>query len=166
MNNKNNGNGQMVASGVQNSIPKVIRPRGRVAHGLFFDPRNHYMDGRTRIARIIRDVTKHLLEYFSEPIPAGALLVARQCAYKALRLRAFEHSVLTGDGKAAQTTDEAYLALSNSLTKDVDLLHRMAKEGSPKNPAPTLAEYLEALKAGKLIPVENETDKPKAATLF
>jgi hypothetical protein len=156
---KNNSNSKEIASRVQNPVPKVIRPRGRVAHGLFFDPRNHYIDGRTRIARIIRDVTKHLLEHFPEPIPAGALLVARQCAYKALRLRAFEHAVLTGEGEPAKTTDDAYLALSNSLTKDVELLHRLSKESGTPEKVPSLAEYLEAIKAGTLIAVEEKEDE-------
>ena len=154
MTNKNNGRSQNGASGVKNPVPKVIRPPKSCVHGLFFDPRNHYIDGRTRIARIIRDVTRHLLEYFPDPVSAGALLIARQCAYKALRLRAFEHSVLTGDSEPAKTTDDAYLSLSASLTKDVEVLHRMARESSPIEKVPSLAEYLDALKSGKLVAVE------------
>jgi hypothetical protein len=154
MTNKRNGKGKPGASGVQHNIPKTIRLPRRVAHGLFFDPRRHYLDQRTRIARIIKNAVEHLLDPFPEPRPAGAILIARQCAYKALRLRAFEHAVLTSQGVPAKTTDEAYLALSNSLTKDVELLHRMAREGKPPVPVPSLQEYLQALKEGRLVVAE------------
>jgi hypothetical protein len=151
------------ASGVRAPVPKVIRPPHRVIHALFYDPRNHYLDGRTRIARTLRDIAFALLDPFRDPAPAGAMLLARRAAYKALRLAAFEHHVLTGKDAPAKTSDEAYLSISNSLRQDIETLHRLLKDGGPEDRVPDLQEYLEDLKkASNTAPVEVKAEPERA----
>ena len=155
MTQENNETTQMVPLQTEHKIPKRIRPHGKVSCGLFFDPRKHFLDGRTRIAKIIKNVSEHLLEHFPEPIPAGAILIAKQASYKALRLRAFEHHILITMKTPAKTTDESYISLSNSLTQDIKLLHQMARDHTPVNKVPGLDEYLRSCNA-KIIQDDEE----------
>jgi hypothetical protein len=132
-------------------------PRGRpVSHCLFIDPVKQGGDKRSSLYRLNEKTVKLLLEPFPEPVPAGAMLIARQAAYKAIRLRSFELQVLIGQIQPPASTDHLYLSFSNSLTKDLEALHRMARESSPPERVPSLHEYLEALKSNKIIPVQAE----------
>jgi hypothetical protein len=130
--------------------------KGTLNHGLFFDPRRTSLDGRYRVARIIRNLEKHLLEPFKEPYPAGVLLIVQRCAFKALRCKSFETYVLNHktSGSPPESSDDKYIKFAGSLTKDVELLHRMAQE-TPANPLKTLEEYLAGVKkAGEIIEQE------------
>ena len=120
-------------------------------HGLYFDPAKHRLDQRTRVARTLRDISKSLLALFAHLIPAGAQLIARRAAFKALRLTTFEHNFLGGNETPVDNTEKMYMTLAGSLRADIVVLHQLAKEGSPIEKVPSLAEYLEALRSGKLV---------------
>jgi len=127
--------------------------KGTLMHGLFFDPCRLSLDGRYRVARIIRNLEKHLLTPFKEPYPAGVLLIVQRCAFKALRCKSFETYVLNhkSRGCPSDSADDKYIKFSNSLSKDVELLWRMAQE-TPSKPMQTLEEYLRDAKvAGQII---------------
>ena len=125
-------------------------------HGLFFDPCRMSLDGRYRVARIVRDLEKHLLAPFKEPYPATVMLVVQRCTFKALRCKSFETYVLNHKARGCppESSDDKYIKFANSLTKDVELLWRMAQE-TPSKPLQSLAEYLAGAKAaGKIIEQE------------
>ena len=127
--------------------------KGAITHGLFFDPCRMSLDGRLRVARIVRDLEKHLLEPFKEPYQAGVLLIVQRCAYKALRCKSFENWILRQKehGYPPESSDDKYIKIAGSLAKDVELLWRMAAE-APSKPLQTLEQYLTGAKAaGQII---------------
>lgn len=150
-----NKNNKLAVVNIKNQSQVHMAPKlkGRLSHGLFFDPRRLYLDRRLRQARIVRDLEKHLLAVFNEPYPAGVLLIVQRCAFKALRCKSFEIYVLRQKecGCPPDSSDDKYIKFANSLTKDIELLWRMAQE-TPKITLKTLQEYVaEAHAAGEII---------------
>lgn len=143
------------ASGEQSNFPKLIRPRCRLTHGLFFDPRNFYIDGRTRLSKTLKSITQALLERFPSPAPAGAQLIAQRAAFKAIRLAAFEHFILLGDGEPPPSTDQTYLTIASALRADIEALHRMSRDYAKESEIiPSLQDYLSEVKKAAAVTVE------------
>lgn len=131
-------------------FPKPI-PRHR--HGLFLALQRHKIDGRTRLARVLRETVALLLEGHKEPVPGPVQLLAQRCAFKLIRASLYEMAVLTGKESSA---DSYYLGLANSIRADLQALHQMRE--LPSERIPTLGEYLREIRKGeiKLVAVESE----------
>lgn len=125
-------------------------------HGLY---RNlSKVDGRTRIALIKKSLRAALLERFKTPPPAIAQIIAERCAMKLIRAASFESYILSGKVPSS-CADRDYLALTASIRADIFTLFQMSKEGTPAEvPVPSLSEYLNAIKSGKLHLVEPQTE--------
>ena len=52
------------------------------------------------------------------------------------------------------SADLEYLQLTNAIRSDLEFLNRLAKDGGPEKAAPTLSEYLQAIKTEQLRVVE------------
>lgn len=131
-------------------------------HGLYRDLSK--IDGRTRIALIKKSLRNALLERFATPAPAVAQIIADRCALKLLRAASYETFILGGN-VPAPSADRDYITLTASIRADIQLLHQMANDGGPADKEPSLKEYLEAIKAGKLIPVEAEKEPDNPGTI-
>ena len=140
------------STGVQ-SPHAILAPAVREAkHGLYRNLAK--LDGRTRPALIRNGLKRALLERFPQPVPAIAQVIAERCAIKLIRAASFEGFILAGKEIPAVNADRDYLALTASIRADIQTLFLMAKEGGTTEKVPSLAEYLEAIKSGKIIPVE------------
>lgn len=148
------------APGKQNPHAIFPKPLPAVLHGLHLDLLG--VDGRTRPAKAVKALSNALLERFPSPAPAAAQLLAQRCAFKLIRAGLFEAFVLKG-GKPVVRAEEDYIRLTESIRKDIQALWVMAQNGGSKDSAPSLAEYLEAITTGKLVPVEAQTAAPPTA---
>jgi hypothetical protein len=134
-------------------FPKPLR---KVKHGLYMTLAHHEIDGRSRLAQVLRRATELLLESHKEPAPGPAQLLAQRCAVKLIRVVAYEAALLGGKVPLGAGTEKDYLMLCNSIRADIMALSSLAREGSAPERVPSLAEYLDALKSGKIMPVEAE----------
>ncbi len=134
-------------------FPKPLR---KVKHGLYMALERHEIDGRTRLAQILRRATELLLEGHKEPAPGPAQLLAQRCAVKLIRAASYEAALLGGKVELGAGTEKDYLMLCNSIRADIMALSTLMKEGQPSDRPPSLEEYLAALKSGKIVPVQGE----------
>ena len=152
MKNEKKGKHPEAAPGVR-SPHAILAPALRNSkHGLYRDLVK--LDGRTRLSLIKGGLKKALLERFPDPIPAVAHILAERCAIKLIRVASYEGYILAGQENPAINADRDYLALTASIRADIQTLYLMAKEGPPEKAAPSLAEYLSAIRSGQLVPVE------------
>jgi hypothetical protein len=56
-------------------------------------------------------------------------------------------------GKPAPNADRDYLSLTGSIRADIQTLWTISKDGNPKDPVPSLEEYL---KSKQVVPIEAE----------
>jgi hypothetical protein len=111
--------------------------------------------------RMIRKIVTHLSESFLEKPSPFAQTMVDGLAVNIIMAKFFQASFLRGD-KMAPSVLRDYTGLWNSISRDLATLSALAKESGAKDPAPSLGEYLEAIKSGKLHPVEPEPVKTPA----
>jgi hypothetical protein len=141
-------------------------------HGLYCDPSRIKIDGRTFFGKLKRKIKGHFLECFKGEPSALIQTLADGAAANLIVAKAFQAAFLRGD-KLPSSILRDYTALWNSIARDLATLDQVAKESGAKDSAPSLEEYLERLKAGKLVVVGNKAEpgtdrpsKPKAGSLF
>ncbi|MGA9755777.1 MAG: hypothetical protein WBV23_11625 [Desulfobaccales bacterium] len=132
-------------------FPKPLR---KVKHGLYMALERHDIDGRTRLAQVLRRATELLLEGHKEPAPGPAQLLAQRCAVKLIRAASYEAALLGGKVELGAGTEKDYLMLCNSIRADIMAMSALAKDGQLPEKAPSLQEYLDALKSGQIVSVE------------
>jgi hypothetical protein len=126
-------------------------------HGFYIDPVK--VDGRTRVALLRKNLRNVLLERFSSPVPAAAQILADRASVKILRIAAFEAFILAGNSPS-EGTNRNYLALCESVRRDLAMLWQMARDGVGEK-VPDLREYLEILRRAEkaqVIRVEGNSD--------
>jgi hypothetical protein len=115
-----------------------------VNHGVY-----RKLDGRCKEAKEFKNLVGLLIERFPEPAPPVVQLLAQRAAFKLIRVTAFETYVLLGNTPSPDS-ERTYLTLAGQIRQDLETLWRMAKETGPADRVPSLQEYLEALKTGKV----------------
>jgi hypothetical protein len=130
-------------------------------HGLYCDPRKVQIDGRSFFGQLKRKIKTHFLECFTGTPSALVQALADGAAANLIMARAFQSAYLRGE-KLPPSILRDYCGLWNSISRDLATLSALAKESGAKDPAPSLGEYLEAIKSGKLQPVEAEPVKTPA----
>jgi len=123
-----------------------------IVHGLYADLAKRKIDGRTKLAKAMREARDGLTQLFhgGETNAAAALLIDR-ILYKALKLTLYEAQDLKGMDGISPGSESRYLNMSNSLRDDIRLLIALAEKQAPEKTVPDLHEYLAALeKKGKL----------------
>jgi len=134
-----------------------------VRHGLYCDPSKVRIDGRTFFARLKVKIKGHLLSVFNGDSSPLAQALADGVAANLIMAKSFQTSFLRGE-KLPPSILRDYCALWNSVSRDLATLFQMAKESGEKDPAPSLSEYLAAIKDGKLQVLDGE--KKKGPCLF
>lgn len=124
-------------------------------HGLYCDPSKVLIDGRSFFGKLKRKIKGHFLECFKDTPSALVQTLADGTAANLIIAKAFQAAFLRGE-KLPPSILRDYTGLWNSISRDLATLSQMAKESGVKDPVPSLGEYLEALKSGKLQPVEAE----------
>ena len=126
-----------------------------IPHLLYRDWQALKVDGRAWYAIQRKNLIAKLLEPFSQPVHPAAEQLARITACNlllALRLEGTIHQ-----GTLAQGAFDYYLRLCNMNSSNLALLYRMSREPAPAPAAPSLQDYLSALKSENLMCVEAET---------
>ncbi len=99
---------------------KKITLRGNdnaVRHGGYRQLRQ--LDGRSREAKIIREIQAALVDALGgDPSPQQILIIQRACV-KALRCAAMEHEILSRDGDVPDSLQHDYLRWSRELRSDL-----------------------------------------------
>jgi len=130
-----------------------------IVHGLYADLAKRKIDGRTKLAKAMREARTGLIQLFpgGQTNAAAGLLIDR-ILFKALKLSLYETQDLKGMEGLSPGSEQRYLNMANSLREDIRLLTALAQKQTPEKEVPDLQEYLAALKeAGKgaaIVPVE------------
>jgi hypothetical protein len=122
-------------------IPEAPEKREYKLTGLYRQVDERNLDGRTKMAKVIRELKKELQAYIGEPTVATEMLLQR-IIYKHLRLSAYENAFIENPENEEK---QHYIPLANSLRLDLQTLKDIA--GQKKQP-PNLAGYLKQLKEG------------------
>ncbi len=150
--------------------PSVKRGRGRppkgssppkpqekelapVRHGLYCDPRKVKLDGRSKLARLRCKLQAAFLEGFDSTPSPRVQALAEGAAVNWIVLTALRNAFLRGEVVAPSVWKD-FCAIQNCLDRSLTTLEAMAKEGKEGAKTPTLAEYLEAIRSGRLQAVE------------
>ncbi len=138
-----------------------VKEAGRhMKHGLYCDPSRVKVDGRSFFGKLKKKIKGHFLESFKGTPSALAQALADGTAANLIMAMNFQAAFLRGDQLPPSILRD-YTGLWNSISRDIQALSQMAKESGGGKEVPSLGEYLEAMKAGKLVPLEKEpTDKP------
>jgi hypothetical protein len=99
------------------------------------------IDGRCRVARVMRDFAKELERHVGEPTPAQQALI-REASLKNAKLSLLADKILDDGDLNFDLATRCYLAWSNSLRRDLEALGLKA----PEQRAPQLADFLSARK--------------------
>lgn len=100
------------------------------------------IDGRCRAARVMRDFAKELEAHLGgTPTPAQQALI-REASLKNARLAMLADQILDSTSIDFDCATRTYLAWSNSLRRDLEVLGLKA----PEKQAPKLAEFLSVKK--------------------
>jgi hypothetical protein len=101
------------------------------------------VDGRCRVARTVRDFARELVVHVgSDPTPAQRVLI-REASIKNAKLGLLVDQILEGDGLDVDLATRCYLAWSNSLRRDLEVLGLKG----PEKKLPELGQFL-ALRRG------------------
>jgi len=92
--------------------------RSAVKHGGYTDLTPESLDGRTKIARTLREVEATLATALGDPSPQEVILI-RRASVKALRCSLVEQYLLTEDRNAAQGLRDDYLRWARELRADL-----------------------------------------------
>lgn len=134
----------------------TVKMAGRAQkHSLYCDPKKVQIDGRSFFGQLKRKIKGHFLECFKGTPSALVQALADGAAVNLIMAKAFQAAYLKGEKLPASILRD-YTGLWNSISRDLATLSALAKESGAKDPAPSLGEYLEAIKSGKLQPVEPE----------
>jgi hypothetical protein len=125
-----------------------------VRHGLYCNPSKVRVDGRSHFARKRRKLRESFLEGFDFTPSPRVRALADGAAVNWILLEALRTSFLRGEVVAPSVLKD-YVALSNSLARDLSTLEALVKEGG-EGKTLTLAEYINALDSGKLQVVRGE----------
>lgn len=130
------------------------RPRGKppkpkpeskeltpVRHGLYIQPGKVKVDGRSFFARRRKKLRGAFLADFQAPPSSRVQAIADGAAVNWICIEGFRSAFLRGEVISPSAWKD-YIALSNSLARDLMNLEELAKEGSGKDKAPNLEEYL------------------------
>ena len=103
-----------------------------------------FLDGRSREAKILREIEAALVTSLGgDPSPQQILIIKRACV-KALRCTAMEHQIVTLDGNVPESLSQDYLRWSRELRNDllalglerkqkqITDLHSYIREASPE----------------------------------
>jgi hypothetical protein len=99
------------------------------------------VDGRCRVARVMRDFAKELERHVGNPSPAQQALI-REASLKNAKLAMLADHILDSTASDYDCATRTYLAWSNSLRRDLEALGLKA----PEQRAPQLADFLSARK--------------------
>ena len=99
------------------------------------------VDGRCRVARVMRDFAKELERHVGNPSPAQQALI-REAALKNAKLAMLADHILDSTASDYDCATRTYLAWSNCLRRDLEALGLKA----PEQKAPQLADFLSARK--------------------
>lgn len=145
----------------QSLVPrKKIRGMRKQRHGLYCDPNKIAVDGRSFFARLRKKIKGHFLECFEGEPSAIVQTLADGVAANLIIAKSFQAAFLRGN-KLPPSILRDYTGLWNSISRDLATLSQMAKESGNGDKTPSLQEHLEALKSGKLLPVEPAPVDPK-----
>lgn len=123
-----------------------VRPPGwwAIKHGLYLDLDKYRIDGRSALGQNLARSKAALQALFPNGADAPANLLINQIVYIALRLEVFSSwDMVTGEGKP--TAIQNYIALSNSLRSDLQVLMAMADREPPKPKLPDFQAYFKSL---------------------
>lgn len=138
----------------------TVKTAGRnQKHGLYCDPNKVKIDGRSFFGQLKRKIKGHFLECFKGEPSAMQQALADGLAANIIMAKAFQASFLRGD-KLPPSIMRDYIGLWNSVSRDLATLSAMAKESGNGDKVPSLEAYLQAIKDGKLVPVEAEKVTP------
>jgi hypothetical protein len=145
-----------IKTAAPDNVSGVPAKRKKLAtHALYCDPSKVMIPAHSPFGRMIRKIVTHLSESFLEKPSPFAQTMVDGLAVNIIMAKFFQASFLRGD-KMAPSVLRDYTGLWNSISRDLATLSALSKEGA-KDPAPSLGEYLEAIKSGKLQPVESES---------
>ena len=132
-------------------------PARRPRHGLYCDPKKVKVDGRSFFGKLKKKIRGHLLEVFKGNANPLAQTLADGTAANLVIAKAFQAAFLRGE-VLPTTIMRDYTGLWNAISRDLQALSQMAKDGTPPEKVPSLKEYLDLIAANKLIPVESEKE--------
>ncbi len=130
-----------------------------ITHGLYADLARRKIDGRTKLAKALREARDCLIQLFpGGQTNAAARLLIDRIIYKALKLSLYEAQDLKGMEGISPGSEQRYLNMANSLREDIRLLTALAQRQHSGKEVPELQDYLATLKkAGRsfcITPVE------------
>lgn len=111
------------------------------------------IQGNTWCGLEIKRTVGFLLKPFNGTVPPAAQILAEITA-KNLLIALRVGGLLIRGADLPPYILRDYITLSNGNSANLVRLFEMAKGGSPGEKTPSLAEYLEAMKIGKLVAVE------------
>ena len=100
----------------------------------------HRVNGRTKLGRAVREITRQLREYVGTGGNITTELLAQRVVYKVLRLSFYEKKKLSNLEDFMEA--DHYIPLCNSLRLDLRALSAMIGEERP----PSLQDYLNSLR--------------------
>ncbi len=137
-----------------------------VRHGLYCDPNKVKVDGRSFFGQLKRKIKGHFLECFKGNPSALVQTLADGTAANLIMAKAFQAAFLRGD-KLPPSILRDYVALWNSISRDIATLSVMAKESGNGDKVPSLPEYLEELKSGMQVVADpSPAPAPEKKRLF
>lgn len=125
-----------------------------IKHGLYVSPGQ--LDGRTWVAKSLKKIREKLLEDFPSPPPVRVQIIADLCSVKIFQINCYKAQLLSGTTETKSGAENDCLSLMNSVARDILALDQMAKNNIPKDRMPSLQEYIEANKEGKIVLTENQ----------
>ena len=104
--------------------------------GLYIKVDAEALDGRTTVAKLIKELKHGLQDYVGESTIASELLIQR-IIYKHIRLSAYENAFIEHPKNEEK---QHYLPMANSLRLDLIALQQLAGESEPPNLKSYIAE--------------------------
>jgi len=123
---------------------KVSIGKGRHPHlksGMWLDLARVKLDRRTKIAKLIKEVKANLIEHLGENVSFTEQLLIDRIVFKCVKAKIYETNYFLNED---QGSDQHFLALVNSLRRDLQALGLHKKTGK----MPGLEDYLKGKRGG------------------
>jgi hypothetical protein len=154
-----------ICEGIELKPEKKCGHLATLGHGLYFHPEKFKIDSESDLGQALTQIVDTLLEDFpgDKPPYGMARLLAMRTAFKLIRAASYEAFVFSGEELPALLADTNYLKLTGSIRADIQTLHILSKEAGGGDKAPSLEEYLAAIKSGQLVVGEASSDPASVA---